>query len=551
MAHNLILTGFSGTGKSEVGRLIARAAGLDFIDTDEEIVREVGKPIADIFEQDGESHFRRLERQAVAHACSASYKVISTGGGAIVDPENYRAMAASGVVVCLDATPETIHGRLESAACDGDTEAVRPLLAGPEPLKRITEIKAQRQSYYDLAQCIIHTDTLTPEQVAEKALDGFKNSNPAPRDGATAGEFDPSFVITTESATYPVFVDWGILDNIGERLRDLGFTGPVFVITDSNVASPHGERVERALRDAGVETHCYTVPAGEASKSISTAEAVYSWLADHRCERRNPLIALGGGMVGDLTGFVAATFLRGVPFIQVPTSLAAMVDASIGGKTAVNLSVGKNLVGAFYQPRAVMADLDTLKTLSYREMASGWAEAIKHGLILDAPLFQLFEEEADALMELAPDISAQVIRRSMAIKARVVEEDERETLGKRMLLNYGHTTGHALEAVTHYTELLHGEAVAIGMRAAAEISQRMGLLSPEAAERQNRLLMRFGLPTSSPGTDPEGVLRAIELDKKASSKTINWILMEEIGRASIRSDVPRELVRQTVEGICR
>ena len=161
-----------------------------------------------------------------------------------------------------------------------------------------------------------------------------------------------------------------------------------------------------------------------------------------------------------------------------------------------------------------MADLDTLKTLSYREMASGWAEGIKHGLILDAPLFQLFEEEADALMELAPDISALVIRRSMAIKARVVEEDERETLGKRMLLNYGHTTGHALEAVTHYTELLHGEAVAIGMRAAAEISQRMGLLSPEAAERQNRLLMRFGLPTSSPGTDPEGVLRAIELGQE-------------------------------------
>ena len=201
------------------------------------------------------------------------------------------------------------------------------------------------------------------------------------------------------------------------------------------------------------------MPAGEASKSITTAEAVYSWLADHRCERRNLLVALGGGMVGDLTGFVAATFLRGVPFIQAPTSLAAMVDASIGGKTAVNLSVGKNLVGAFYQPRAVMADLETLTTLSYREMASGWAEAIKHGLILDASLFQLFEERVEELMELQPEVSAQVIRRSMEIKARVVEEDEKETLGIRTLLNYGHTTGHALEAVTSYTELLHGEAV--------------------------------------------------------------------------------------------
>ncbi len=548
MAHNLILTGFSGAGKSEVGRLVARAAGRDFIDTDEEIVRAAGKPIADIFSQDGEVHFRHLERQAVARACAASNAVISTGGGAIVDPDNHRTMAVSGVIVCLDATPQTILSRLEAAARGGDPEAVRPLLAGPEPMKRITELKAQRQRYYDQAHCTIHTDGLTTGQVAQKALDAF---NAASQDKPSAKQFDPSFVISTESATYPVFVEWGVLDSFGKRLGDLGFNGPVFVITDSNVASPHGERLERALRNAGVEAHCYVVPAGEASKSISTAEAIYSWLADHRCERRNPIIALGGGMVGDLTGFVAATFLRGVPFIQAPTSLAAMVDASIGGKTAVNLDVGKNLVGAFYQPRAVMADLDTLTTLSYREMASGWAEAIKHGLILDADLFRLFEDRADELMELQPDISAQVIRRSMEIKARIVEEDEKETLGRRVLLNYGHTTGHALEAVTHYTELLHGEAVAVGMRAAAEISMGMGLLSPEAAERQNRLLMRFGLPTSSPGVDPEGVLNAMQLDKKAWSRTINWILMEEIGRVSVRSDVPEDLVRRTVEGICK
>ncbi len=548
MAHNLILTGFSGAGKSEAGRLAARLAGRDFIDTDEEIARAAGKPIADIFAQDGEAHFRHLERQAVARACADSNAVISTGGGAIVDPDNYRVMAASGVIVCLDASPEAILRRLEAAALGGDPEAVRPLLAGPEPLKRITELKAQRQRFYDLAQYAVQTDGLTLEQVAQKALDAFNRSE---QHQEAATRFNPSFVISTESATYPVFVEWGILDGIGERLRDLGFDGPVFVITDSNVASPHGERVERALRNAGVEAHCYVVPAGEASKSISTAEAVYAWLADHRCERRNPVVALGGGMVGDLAGFVAATFLRGVPFIQAPTSLAAMVDASIGGKTAVNLDVGKNLVGAFYQPRAVMADLDTLTTLSYREMASGWAEAIKHGLILDASLFRLFEERADELMELEPDISAQVIRRSMEIKARVVEEDEKETLGRRILLNYGHTTGHALEAVTHYTELLHGEAAAVGMRAAAEISLGMGLLSPEAAERQNRLLMKFGLPTSSPGADPESVLNAMQLDKKASSRAINWILMEEIGRVSVRSDVPEALVRQTVEGICK
>ena len=550
MVYNLTLTGFSGTGKSEVGRLVARAAGLEFIDTDDEIVREAGKPIAEIFEQDGEAHFRRLERDVIARACTVENRVISTGGGAIVDNENFLSMFGYGFIVCLDATPETIHRRLEATARDGDPQAVRPLLNDDDPLKRITELKAQRQRFYDLAHWSIQTDDLTPEQVAREVLSSVPREEPAARDTAGPGGFAPSFTISTESATYPVFVEWGILESFGERLRHLGFDGPVFVITDSNVASPHGERLESALRDAGIESHCYVVPAGEASKSISTAEAVYSWLADHRCERRNLLVALGGGMVGDLTGFVAATFLRGVPFIQAPTSLAAMVDASIGGKTAVNLSVGKNLVGAFYQPRAVMADLDTLKTLSYREMASGWAEAIKHGLILDASLFETFEESASELMELQPGISSQVIRRSMEIKARVVEEDEKETLGRRVLLNYGHTTGHALEAVTHYNELLHGEAVAIGMRAAAEISRRMGMLSSEAAERQNRLLMQFGLPTSSPGSNPEDVLRAIELDKKASSKAINWVLMEEIGRVSVRSDVPQDLVRQVVEEVC-
>ena len=281
MAHNLILTGFSGAGKSEVGRLIARAAGRDFIDTDDEIARAAGKPIADIFVQDGEAHFRQLERQAVARACANANVVISTGGGAIVDPDNYKTMAASGVIVCLDAAPETILGRLESAAGGGDPEAVRPLLAGPEPLKRITELKAQRQRYYDMASCTIKTDGMTPEQVAQKALDGFNDSQVS-QERPPAAQFDPSFVISTESATYPVFVEWGILDTFGERLRGLGFDGPVFVITDSNVASPHGERLERALRNAGIEAHCYTVPAGEASKGISTAEAVYSWLAEHR-----------------------------------------------------------------------------------------------------------------------------------------------------------------------------------------------------------------------------------------------------------------------------
>ena len=543
--QNLILTGFSGTGKSLVGHLIAKHLGLDFIDTDEEIARSAGKTIGDIFSQDGEVRFRELERQMVVRACAASGTVVSTGGGAIVDEVNRKVMEGSGLIICLEATPETILERLQRHDVDGDSEDIRPLLAGPDPLKRIVDLKARRQSHYALAQCTIHTDGLTPQEVAlqviesrqVKALLGQGESN------------SQDFLVRTQAGTYPVYVDWGLLDHMGAHLHNLGINGPVYLITDQDVINPHGQRVQRALQDAGIETKCYVVPSGETSKSLETAEAVYSWLAEQRCERGHTIIALGGGVVGDLAGFVAATFLRGISLIQLPTSLAAMVDASIGGKTAVNLPAGKNLVGAFHQPRMVLADLDTLKTLPTRELTSGWAEAIKHGLILDESLFTLFGEKAQELLNLEPGITADVVRRSMAIKARVVEEDEKETKGIRTLLNYGHTIGHGLEAATGYRRLLHGEAVSIGMVAAAEISHGMGLLSEEAVERQAQVLKLFGLPTSCPGVEPKDVLEAMELDKKAASKVINWVLLEGIGQATVRSDVPQELVQQALHHI--
>ncbi|MDA0988593.1 MAG: 3-dehydroquinate synthase [Chloroflexi bacterium] len=550
MSNNLILTGFSGTGKSQVGRVIAQLQGWHFWDTDEEVVQASGKSIADIFEQDGKAHFRHLERQALARACAASGVVVSTGGGAIVDPDNYRVMAASGVIVCLEATPETINSRLLQPTGDGEAVDVRPLLAGPDPIRQIRELKAQRQAYYDLAECVVHTDGLTVQEVASEAIELWKEKGTGAMKDGLPGESLPAFVVEAASAAYPVFVDWGILDDVGKYLLEAGIRGPVYVITDSKVSELHGRQVMEALERSGIEVHSFTVPAGEASKTLATAGDIYTWLAERRCERGHAIIALGGGMVGDLAGFVAATFLRGVSVIQVPTSMAAMVDASIGGKTAVNLPAGKNLVGAFYQPRMVVADLNALKSLPPRELASGWAEAIKHGLILDASLFELFEERMEPLLNLEPDVTAEVVRRSMAIKGRVVEEDERETTGSRIILNYGHTIGHGLEAATGYTALLHGEAVSAGMVAAGEIGQQMGLISREAVERYTEVLKGFGLPISCPGVNPDDVMKAMEMDKKAMSKRINWVLLEDIGLTTVRSDVPDELVQQTVRDIC-
>ena len=342
---------------------------------------------------------------------------------------------------------------------------------------------------------------------------------------------DPNLAATVHHSggSYPVVAGWGILDDLGERLVDVGVKGAAYIITDDNVMNPYGRRVQRSLQVAGIPAHCFIIPAGESSKSFELAQAIYHWLAERRAERGHTIVSVGGGVAGDLGGFVAATFLRGMAFVQVPTSMAAMVDASIGGKVAINLPQAKNLVGAFYQPKGVFADASALSTLGKRELAEGWAEAIKHGFILDAELVDVFEEHAEALMNVDPDISAEVIRRSMAIKAEVVSQDERETLGIRILLNYGHTIGHALEASTEYGRFLHGEGVSVGMMGAARMASEMGLLSPAIVDRQQRLLERFSLPISAPGIPAEDVLTAMSLDKKVQSGTNRWVMLEDGG----------------------
>ena len=359
---------------------------------------------------------------------------------------------------------------------------------------------------------------------------------------------DPNLAATVHHSggSYPVVAGWDILDGLGERLADVGVQGAAYIITDDNVMNPYGRRVQRALQAAGIAAHCFIIPAGESSKSFELAQAIYHWLAERKAERGHAIVSVGGGVPGDLGGFVAATYLRGMPFVQVPTSMAAMVDASIGGKVAINLPQAKNLVGAFYQPRGVFADASALSTLGKRELAEGWAEAIKHGFILDAELVDVFEEHAEALMDVDPEISADVIRRSMAIKAEVVSQDERETLGIRILLNYGHTIGHALEASTEYGRFLHGEGVSVGMMGAARMASEMGLLSPAVVDRQQRLLERFSLPVSAPGVPAEDVLRAMSLDKKVQSGTNRWVMLEGVGRSVVRQDVPWELVERTV-----
>jgi shikimate kinase/3-dehydroquinate synthase len=551
---NLIITGFSGTGKSLVAKEVARGLNWDFLDTDDEIVKQTGKPIAEIFRQDGEEKFRQLERKEVRKACQQNQTVIAIGGGAIVDPQNYELLAKTGLIVCLEAKPETIYERLfREAACSLKTE-FRPLLANDNPLERIKQLKASRQPYYAKADWTIHTDGLSVSEVAEEVIRALRllrrahpHLNPLPsrerKSGSkTRANEDIACVVETTTQSYPVFVGYGLLGKLGEKMKQAALSGTSTVISDENVFSLYGSKVGGILKDAGFAFNYFVVPPGEETKSMDYAIRIYDFLVEHRAERDDIIIALGGGMVGDLAGFVAVTFLRGMPWVQVPTSLVAMVDASIGGKVGVNHPEGKNLIGAFYQPNLVLADPQTFTTLPQRELTSGWAEVIKHGMILDEEFVQFLEGNVNKLTKLEPELLTRAIARSAAIKARVVSQDEKEREGKRTILNYGHTIAHGLEAATRYKRFLHGEAVAIGMVGAARLSQRLGLLPSAAVERQQVLLQKFGLPTSFSGLDLTEITRAMELDKKTKEKAIRWVLLQDIGRVIIRSDVPRKEV---------
>ena len=559
-ASNIVITGFSGTGKSLVAREIAGQLGWDFIDTDAEIVKLAGKSIAEVFQQDGEAKFRELEREVIKRASRRSHKVIATGGGAIVDSQNHAQLARKGFIVCLDAKPETIYQRLFQEGSHGSE--IRPLLEGDNPLERIRQLKARRQPYYDDVDLVINTDDLSISEVAGKVIRawGLLCGVYPERDSSVASlpqndkkrkaynDVDKDVACWVETATqrYPIFVGYGLLDKLGEELKKVTSSHVAIVISDENVSRLYGDKVEKLLRNAGFAVNSFIVPPGEETKSINTAIDIYNFLIKKRVERDDMLIALGGGMIGDLAGFVAATYLRGIPWIQVPTSLIAMVDASIGGKVAVNHSEGKNLIGAFYQPNFVLADTRALATLPERELTSGWAEVVKYGLILDKEFFEFLESNVGRLIKLEQDAVNEAIIHSASLKAQVVSQDEKER-GQRIILNYGHTIAHGLEAATRYIGFLHGEAVAIGMMGAARLSQRLGILPASVVKRQQSLLRKFGLPTGFFGVNLAEIAKATEVDKKTRAKGIRWVLLEDIGKTAIRASVPQQDVLAVLE----
>lgn len=346
------------------------------------------------------------------------------------------------------------------------------------------------------------------------------------------GQLTATVDVGLDERSYRILLGSGILNDLPAELTKINFPAKLAVITNTDLTELYGQPLLATLRDGGADAVLISVPEGEEHKNLQTLQLIYDQLIAGGFDRSCGLLALGGGVIGDTVGFAAATFLRGIPFVQIPTTLLSQVDSSVGGKTGVNHPLGKNLIGSFYQPRLVQIDIDTLKTLDRRELSAGLAEVVKYGVIRDPEFFQWLEENAEKLLQLDRDSLIFAIKKSCQIKADIVEIDEREG-SVRAILNYGHSFGHAIEALSGYGQWRHGEAVAAGMVIAAQISQRRGLCGPEDVERIIKLLQRFELPTEPPLFSLDDYVEAMQRDKKVSHGQLTMVLNEGIGVARL------------------
>lgn len=518
--QNVILTGFMGTGKTTVGRKLAARLGFEFIDTDEVIVARDGRTVAEIFREDGEAAFRAREARVAHDLAQRRGLVVATGGRLMLDAGNAAALGETGAVFCLTARPVTILARL---AQDG---VRRPLLEVAHPTLRVAELLAERaEGYGRFPQ--IPTDTRTPDELADYIFHLLG------RDVLS---------VNHPTGQYNIVVGRELLRHV-RTLADVA--GPVALVSDSNVAphyAPHLGEVAVSI----------VVPAGEQHKRLETVNGIYSRLLAAGIDRKGTVVALGGGVVGDLAGFAAATYMRGVDFVQCPTSLLAMVDASVGGKTGVDLPQGKNLVGAFKQPTAVLADVGTLRTLPPVEFAAGMAEVIKHGLIAAPSIFTQLETEdwsAAAAPRQTDDRLQRLITDAIEVKRCVVEEDPFEQ-GRRAVLNLGHTFGHAIEQVSGYA-VRHGEAVALGLVAAAHLSAALGHCDAGLQPRIEQVLTRVGLPTRMlAALEPDALYRAMGSDKKKAAGRLRFVLLHDVGDVFVTDEVEKTAVLATLRA-CR
>jgi shikimate kinase/3-dehydroquinate synthase len=517
LGKNVILTGFMGTGKTTVGEQVARRMGRSFVDMDSEIEARAGKPVFRIFAEDGEAAFRQMEAALCEQLSEQRGLVIATGGGALIDPANRTLMMKSGTVVCLSCDADEILRRV------GDN-ADRPLLNVVDPQAEIKRLLQARREAYAAIPWQIDTTVLSLDQVISQIIQAA-NTTVLP--------------VQYPTGRYRIYIGEGALAHVGGMMRATGLPegSRVAIVSNPVVAPLYGGQIETSLCQAGLRPFSCMIPDGEQHKTLSTVASLYDQFLDGKLDRSGTVLSLGGGVTGDIAGFAASSYMRGARFVQVPTTLLAMVDASVGGKTGVDLPQGKNLVGAFKQPELVVIDPTVLETLPSEEVRSGMAEVIKHGVISD---LALFEELEDGVRDSGLGIQSSQIARALKVKIDVVEKDPFER-GRRAVLNLGHTVGHGLERLSGFG-LRHGEAVSIGMVAAARTAVTLERAAPSLADRIEAALSAWGLPVRCPPFDADAIWDAMAHDKKRQGRALRWVLPYAIGEVGITEDVPRETV---------
>ena len=519
------------SGKSRTGRALAERLGRSYIDTDAVIVERAGKSISDIFAQDGEAAFRQMERDVISEiAGNETPQIVSLGGGALNQPENLKAIRESGTIISLWASPEILSERI-------GRKNTRPLLANLSDEERLAKIKVmlkEREPIYAQADFSVEsTNDANEAHVIERIIHMLQFWNSHALD-----------VCPSSGGRYPIFIGRNITPETACLLEGLRLSPnhEFLVCTDTTIAKAQSEMLHELRGQAG-RCPIFKFQAGERNKTLHNLNQLFSFMLHRGYTRKSCLLQFSGGVVGDMAGFGAATYQRGIPFIQFPTTLLSMVDSSVGGKVAVNHPEGKNMIGAFYQPKAVVCDLAVLDTLPETEYLAGLAEIVKYGVIYDEEFFRYMEANVEKIKAHDLDVLKHLIYRSCAIKAEVVGIDEKEA-GLRAILNYGHTFGHAIEKLTHYEKFTHGIAVSLGMRVAARAAVLLGKISAQDEARQNKLLDDLGFPQKY-DIDIEGAWDAMAVDKKAEKGKRVYILPTKIGAVEKVVNIEKDIINQS------
>jgi shikimate kinase/3-dehydroquinate synthase len=532
--RSVVLVGLMGAGKTSIGRRLAARLGLPFHDADAEIELAAGSSIAELFARFGESEFRAGERRVIRRLLSGEPMVLATGGGAFMDPDTRATVRREAVSLWLRAPLATLVRRVAQ-------RSHRPLLAGGDPAQILQKLMDVRHPIYAEADLVLDCGDESPDHTTARVVQALLGWQ-APR----------RLSLALSQGSYDVVVGSGLLARAGAMMAPVLPQKRCVIITDDIVAPLHLPALQQGLSATGFDHTTIVVPAGERSKSLEQYTALVDRLLEMRVERRTTIVALGGGVIGDLAGFVAATLLRGMPFVQIPTTLLAQVDSSVGGKTGINTRHGKNLLGAFHQPRLVLADSDTLGTLPLRELRAGYAETVKAGLIGDAGFFGWCESHGAAVIDGDRQVQAEAVLRACAFKAQVVGDDEREEKPNdgRALLNLGHTFGHAIEAECGYGAVLHGEAVAAGIGLAFTLATRLGLCAQDDTDRVIAHLNEVGLPGDMARLNRRlsaaKLLDHMSRDKKVRDGRLHFILPHAIGHCATNSTVPPDAVRDVL-----